>query len=500
MVEQRVVDFFHQPQRAHVADAREIAVAHAIQNREPEAHERDVFHAGNVFAVGVADDEVHRVVLDLLVQLEQIHVLLHHRVGRVVGENVREALFKMFAGRAGEDIGGLHVQFHQELRERDDVVGIADDGHAFAVEILVHVAHGVEQATAFLANAGGHIHAAVVAERMDEVVGVRQAVGQFQQRAGHLAFFVQLDGRRMRGEVAEGNRADAVAGGFDLFDGRAAAGKHPVLAVLRQIQHAAGVGEHHGFHAHFLDDALEFAHVGGVNVAGNDVQLRLGFQLRFGLAAGFGEVFHHAGDHAGEAGDVRADEARRVRVDDVFAFGNDFFLLGLLDHHRNVVADDFGQTGRVNRDNLRIVNREDVGQRLGHVGQAAEHGRAFGERTRRGDDRFLEVARQMAAVIRAAALRTVAVRHAAVDAERGIHRADGLAGLGGIDPQRLARFDFSSGSVKHNFVWLKVESWLHRLSASAAPALRQALVSFFASVLVVCVSAWRTADLFPTAA
>jgi hypothetical protein len=62
----------------------------------------------------------------------------------------------------------------------------------------------------------------------------------------------------------------------------------------------------------------------------------------------------------------------------------------------------------------------------------------------------------MAAVIRATALRTVAVRHAAVDAERGIHGPDGLASLGRIDPQRLARFDFSSGSVKHKSMELKV--------------------------------------------
>ena len=116
--------------------------------------------------------QVHRVVLDLLVQLEQIHVLLHHGVGRVVGEDVRDALFKMPAGGAGEHEDRLHVQFHQELREGDDVVGIADDRHAFAVEVLVHVAHGVEQAAAFLANGGGHVHAAVVAERMDERVGV----------------------------------------------------------------------------------------------------------------------------------------------------------------------------------------------------------------------------------------------------------------------------------------------------------------------------------------
>ena len=138
--------------------------------------------------------------------------------------------------------------------------------------------------------------------------------------------------------------------------------------------------------------------------------------------------------------------------------GNDAFLGGLLDHHRNVIADDFRQTGRVDGHDFRIVDREDVGQCLRHVGQAAEHGSAFGEGTGRGHHGLLEVTRQMAAMIRAAALRAVAVRHAAVDAQRGIHGADGLAGLGGIDPQSLAGFDFSSGSVKHKIMGLMVDA------------------------------------------
>jgi hypothetical protein len=40
-----------------------------------------------------------------------------------------------------------------------------------------------------------------------------------------------------------------------------------------------------------------------------------------------------------------------------------------LDHHRDVVADDFGQAGGVDRHDFRVVNREDVGQRLVQVGQ-----------------------------------------------------------------------------------------------------------------------------------
>ena len=60
----------------------------------------------------------------------------------------------------------------RNLRQRDDVVGIARDRHPFVVEVLVHVAHGIEQPPAFLADGGRHVHAAVVAQRMNETVGV----------------------------------------------------------------------------------------------------------------------------------------------------------------------------------------------------------------------------------------------------------------------------------------------------------------------------------------
>jgi hypothetical protein len=96
------------------------------------------------------------------VELEQVGVLLDHASGAWSFENLVHALLEMVAGRTGDDVDRLHVQFDEELRERDDVVGIARDGHAFAVEVLVHVAHGVEQAAAFLADGGGHVHAAVL--------------------------------------------------------------------------------------------------------------------------------------------------------------------------------------------------------------------------------------------------------------------------------------------------------------------------------------------------
>ena len=53
----------------------------------------------------------------------------------------------------------------------------------------------------------------------------------------------------------------------------------------------------------------------------------------------------------------------------------------------------------------------------------------------------------MHTVIRATALRAVTVGHAAVDAERGVHGADRLAGFGGVNAERFALDDFCGGAV-----------------------------------------------------
>ena len=80
---------------------------------------------------------------------------------------------------------------------------------------------------------------------------------------------------------------------------------------------------------------------------------------------------------------------------------------------------------------------------LQQIGLAAEDGRAFGERTGAGHHRFLVMPGQGAAVIGAAALRTVAVRQAVMDAESRIHGADRLTGLGRIDGQGGAFGNFA---------------------------------------------------------
>jgi len=76
----------------------------------------------------------------------------------------------------------------------------------------------------------------------------------------------------------------------------------------------------------------------------------------------------------------------------------------------------------------------------------AEDGSAFGERTGAGHHRFLVMARQGAAMIRAAALRTVAVRQAVMHPQGGIHGPDRLARFGWIDGQ-CGSFHDVRGSV-----------------------------------------------------
>jgi len=51
------------------------------------------------------------------------------------------------------------------------MIGIARDCHPFFVEVLVHVAHGIQQPAALFADGSGHVHAAVIAQRVDEPVG-----------------------------------------------------------------------------------------------------------------------------------------------------------------------------------------------------------------------------------------------------------------------------------------------------------------------------------------
>ncbi len=165
--------------------------------------------------------------------------------------------------------------------------------------------------------------------------------------------------------------------------------------------------------------------------------------IRFSLwLARLGKVIHHALDHVGEAGDMGPHIAGGVGMNDVFPRRDLALIPGLGDDLRDVVPDGLRQAGGMNRNDVRLINRENIVNGLEQIGLPSEHGGAFGEGRRRRDRRLLEVPAQGAAVVGVAPLGAVAVGQAIMDAQGGVHRPDGLAGLGRVNGQGRAFRDF----------------------------------------------------------
>ena len=303
----------------------------------------------------------------------------------------------------------------------------------------MHVADQIDQPAAFFGQLLRYLAAVVFAQLHHEAVGRMQADGQRQRGIGHLATVRELLGRVLRADRPQGDRGHRIADRPELVDRHAAARIHLVYAGLRAVEDAGRVGEHDRVEAHHLDDPADLAHVGRFDPAGNDVDPTVDR-----LAGRLGKVVDHRRGHVRETCRRGADIARRVRVDDELTLGDQPVLPGLLGDLRDVVADRLRQARRVDRDNVGFVDREDVVDRLQQVRLAAEHGRAFGERTRSCHDRLFVVPRERAAVIGTAALRAVAVRQAAADAECRVHRPDRLARLGRVDRQGLSLGDFAA--------------------------------------------------------
>jgi hypothetical protein len=95
--------------------------------------------------------------------------------------------------------------------------------------------------------------------------------------------------------------------------------------------------------------------------------------------AGLDQVADDALDHVGVARHVGSHVAGGVAVDDQLAVRNLAVVEGLLADLHHVVADGLGEAGGVDRDHLRVVDREDGLDGREQVGLSAEHRRAFRE-------------------------------------------------------------------------------------------------------------------------
>ena len=237
---------------------------------------------------------------------------------------------------------------------------------------------------------------------------------------------VEQAGRVGRTPFAQAQGADGVTASFQFGHGHPALGEHVVLAGERAVEHAAGVREKGDVRPDQPGQPFDLFHVRRFNPAGNDVDLAVF------LARGLGQIGHGL-DHVGEAGHVRADVAGGRGADQGLALRYVALFPGLVKDLVEIVANGLRQTGGMHGDHLRVVDGENVVDRLQQVGLTAEHRSAFGERTGGRGNRLLVMPGQSAAVVGAAALGPMAVGETALDAQRCVHGADGLAGLGRID-------------------------------------------------------------------
>ena len=82
-------------------------MSHPVHDGEAIAHERNVFVTRNVLAIGVADQHVHRLLLDPLMQ--QVHIGLctraDLRIGQILAQHFPDADVELRSLRAGDRVG-----------------------------------------------------------------------------------------------------------------------------------------------------------------------------------------------------------------------------------------------------------------------------------------------------------------------------------------------------------------------------------------------------------
>ena len=345
-------------------------------------------------------------------------------------------LVPLLAAVIAQDVDGLGAQLHEELGQAHDEVGVAVEREPLAVQPGVAVGHHIHQAAAFLGQRLGNRLAGDFGNLHQPLVGPLQAHRNVQ--LGHFmgpGAFDQLLGLFQLHRLQQ-EGGDGVGGVLDLGHG-GAAGVHAEGAVGRGIQHFGRVGQHREGHAHLVQHALDHAVVAQVGFeARHEVDLAVAADLLVGHIVQR-EVARDAFEHVVPAGDVAANEGRRVGIGDGVILGDVAGRLGVVDKGVEVVADDFCHAGGGHRDHVRLVQGEGVLQAVVHVFLAAEHRRVFGHGVGHAGDGLLEMTIEVGAEVGHATLRTVHIGQGLLEAQGAQHGAKRLAGLGRIDGQGL---------------------------------------------------------------
>ena len=368
---------------------------YAVKDREPIAYKRDVFIACDILAVGIADQEINRFVPDPLMQQIDVGLRAVFNIGirNAFSQNGPDALFEPFSGGTADNVHRFHIQVHEEFCERDQIIRVAEKCNLFAVEVLFHIGHQIDQASSFVRDRFRYFYPCCLAQCHQEAVGCPESYGNVFRPERHLAFLVERNRARLRGETAQCDAILAVAGAFQCrYRDTAFRVKH-MLAGLRSIEHIRCVGKELDRHTKLFGEPLDFPHVGRLHPSGHDVDLIELFSCRFGKLLG------HGCDHVGVAGDVRADKAWCRGIDHVFSFRNLAVNLCLGDNLLQVVPDRFRKTGRVDGNQVRLVDSKDIVDCRYKVCLASEYRGAFRERACCSHDRLFVMACQGAAMV-----------------------------------------------------------------------------------------------------
>ena len=215
-----------------------------------------------------------------------------------------------------------------------------------------------------------------------------------------------------------------------------AAGVDLVVAVKGGVEGLGDVGQQGVRDAEGFEDPLVLPVVAGVGVKAGD-EVELAGAAPFHLFP-LGEGLEDGEEHGVVAVDVRAVEARGVGVGGREVGRHHPLVFGVLDEGGEVVADDLGHAGGEDRHHLRLVDGVGVLQPLVQVGLAAEDRAVLGHRVGDRRGRLAEVAVEGGTVVGGAALRAVHEGEAPLKAVGGEFGAQGLAGMGRVDHQRLA--------------------------------------------------------------
>ncbi|VVB72540.1 Uncharacterised protein [uncultured archaeon] len=188
-----------------------------IGDGEAYPHQRDILGPGDQLAVAIADEHIHRLILDLLVQEEGVSL---QRLA--VGSDAMHLFSKLLVGGAGQGKDGIHAHLHCQAEHAYHCVRVSEDCQALAVEVGMSIGHHVHQAAPLVFYLLGNGHAHEAGDVHHKGIGIANANGHGADDGGNLELALQDHGSGGSGRPAQRNGGAGVGGVHQIRDGSSA--------------------------------------------------------------------------------------------------------------------------------------------------------------------------------------------------------------------------------------------------------------------------------------